>query len=54
MHPGTLPVCEKVTALAQYEKIMSHGLRTIGNRIWQAHTTVNGKITAHASPVTRH
>ncbi len=33
----------------QYEKIINHGLRTMGKRIWQPATSASGKMTAQAS-----
>jgi len=34
----------------QYEKIISQGLSTIGNKIWLPATTASGKMTAQSAP----
>ena len=38
----------------QYEKIINHGLSTIGKRMWLPATTASGKMTAQSSPGIRH
>src|SRR6266851_4386655 len=34
----------------QYEKIINHGLSTIGKRMWLAATIASGKMTAQSTP----
>jgi hypothetical protein len=34
----------------QYEKIINHGLSTIGNKMWLPATTASGKMTAQSTP----